>query len=554
MNLRAALRARTRTQLLDALVRDTSEAPQTEPRDVTKAHYVRVLPQRFQKGTLLIHSPELCEDVFGAQVTGTSADTVAEIEALLADPVAFGGSAVTPWATTYAGGVMGHYVGQLGDGRAMSLCQVQGEKPVGLCEVQLKGCGQTPFNRSFDGRCVLRSCVREFLASEHMHALGVPTTRALGVLLTGEDAVPRAWFDKAADDAHSMIAETGALTCRVAPSFLRFGHLAYFEHLGEHGLLKTMADCAIDSIPLLTAGAAADTASPVEKYVHMVEVVAETYASLIAEWMRVGYVHGNMNSDNMALCGVTLDYGPFGMLDAYNPDWCPWLGQKNHHYSYGRQSAAAHVNLGVLAHAVEPLVKREAVSAEERDAMLGRLRAALKAFPDRFQQRYDAVKLAKLGVGADKDTAAKAAGVKLYSELARLMTRDAADFTVLFRLLSAAAAKGDLPASPDFGCIAGAFRRRPAETDLWAIWLTEWAALRPDGEAMKKTNPAIVLRNHMALQAYEAADEGDPSVLHEMYKALKTPYDDAHMTGQWFAPPPVWATRKLGVHIMTCSS
>ena len=356
-------------------------------RQVAGACYSRVAPTPTSAPTLLAHSAEMVEQL------GFDADIVD-------DPrfaAVFGGSALLdgmdPHAHCYGGHQFGNWAGQLGDGRAIALGEMV-DRDGQHQTLQLKGAGPTPYSRTADGLAVLRSSVREFVCSEAMAHLGVPTTRALSLVGTG-DAVMR---DMLYDGNPAL--EPGAVVCRVAPSFVRFGNFEIFASRGDIDTLRTLADFVIDT----HFAHLADDPAP-ERYVRFFDDVVRSTADMVCEWQRVGFVHGVMNTDNMSILGLTIDYGPYGWLDNYDPNWTPNTTDAAHRrYRFGTQPAIAQWNLMQLANALYPLVGE----AEG-------LQAALDGYAPRFEQQWSAMMAAKLGLPSldtesDRALASRSAG------------------------------------------------------------------------------------------------------------------------------------------------
>ncbi len=341
-------------------------------RQVYGACYSRVEPTPVRAPALLAWSPEVA-GLLGIDDADIRSQVFAEV---------FGGNALLPgmepYAACYGGHQFGNWAGQLGDGRAITLGETinpQGER----WELQLKGAGPTPYSRRADGRAVLRSSMREFLCSEAMHHLGVPTTRALSLVATGEQVVRDMFYD-----GHPR-PEPGAVVCRVAPSFIRFGNFEILASRGEEAVLGQLIDFTIDrDFP----GLCAAESDPARRRVRWFEEVCQRTAELIAHWMRVGFVHGVMNTDNMSILGLTIDYGPYGWIDNYDPDWTPnTTDAGGRRYRFGHQARIAHWNLWQLANALHPAIGQ----AEA-------LEQALAAFPDRYDAAYRRMMQAKLGL------------------------------------------------------------------------------------------------------------------------------------------------------------
>jgi uncharacterized protein YdiU (UPF0061 family) len=421
-------------------------------------------------------------------------------------------------ATVYSGHQFGVWAGQLGDGRALLLGEWQPQAGGPSWEIQLKGAGRTPYSRMGDGRAVLRSSIREFLCSEAMHALGVPTTRALCV---AGSALP----------VMRETPETGAVVTRVAPSFLRFGHYEHFAHSGQHESLRRLVDFTIAAyFPELREGA--DGLDPLHAW--LAEVVRRT-AATVAHWQAVGFAHGVMNTDNMSILGLTIDYGPFGFLDGFDPGHICNHSDTGGRYAFARQPNIAWWNLHALGHALRPL-------CADPDTTLP---PVLDAFGDRFIDAYSDHMRLKLGLelaqDGDKD---------LLDDLLGLMAGERVDMTIAFRALSAF--------DRGAGATPSEFRDQfidRAAADAWGErYLRRLEAeSRADAArraAMDRANPRFVLRNHLAQEAITRAEAGEFGAVHELHDVLRRPYDEQPGRERYAALPPDWAR-----HIeVSCSS
>ena len=423
----------------------------------------------------------------------------------------FSGKATWPGmqtlASVYSGHQFGVWAGQLGDGRALSLGDV--DTPAGPLELQLKGAGRTPYSRMGDGRAVLRSSVREFLCSEAMAGLGIPTTRALCV--TGS-ALP----------VRRETVETAAVVTRVAPSFIRFGHFEHFAHHGQPAALARLADFVIDRF----YPACRDTPQPVAA---LLEAVALRSAEMAAAWQAVGFCHGVMNTDNMSILGLTIDYGPFGFLDAFDPGHVCNHSDDRGRYAFARQPNVTFWNLHALAQALLPLLG-------EGDAASDAALAALAPYKTAFPQQLIARMSAKLGLAQSLP-----ADGELVDGLLRRMAADRADHTITFRRL---AGFSTAPGA-DNAAVRDLFIDRPA----FDAWAADYAArLRQEGsvDAERRTrmlgvNPKFVLRNHLAETAIEAARGGDFGVTQQLLTVLQRPFDEHPEHAAWADFPPDWA-------------
>lgn len=407
-----------------------------------------------------------------------------------------------PLASVYSGHQFGVWAGQLGDGRALLLGELDTPGTgSGSMELQLKGAGPTPYSRRGDGRAVLRSSIREFLCSEAMAALGIPTTRALAI--TGS-ALP----------VRRETLETAAVVTRVAPSFLRFGHVEHFAHSDQHAALRRLADFFI-------ARHAPECAAAPNAYVALLEKVARQTASLMADWQAVGFCHGVMNTDNMSLLGLTIDYGPFGFMDAFDPGHVCNHSDHQGRYAYARQPNVAFWNLHALAQALLPLIDGPAEAAGE--TLLEALEVYKTAFPAALMARMRA----KLGLAQAMD-----GDQALVDDWLKLMAAGRVDFTIAFRRLA------------DLGAVRDLFLDREA-FDAWALRYRQRLAAEGSIEAeragrMNRVNPAVVLRNHLAESAIRQAQAGDFSEIQRLLKVLQRPYD-APVLASDAGFPPDWA-------------
>ncbi len=428
----------------------------------------------------------------------------------------FSGNASLPGcdalAALYAGHQFGHYVPQLGDGRAILLGEVV--HPSGThWEVQLKGAGRTPYSRGGDGRAVLRSSIREYLCSEAMHGLGIPTTRAL--CITGSDM-----------PVHRESVETGAIVTRLAPSFIRFGSFEVFFYRGQHDEIKTLADFTLRHyFPELL-----DEPKP---YVALLREVTTRTAKLMAQWQAAGFCHGVMNTDNMSILGLTLDYGPYGFMEAYDPGWICNHSDHDGRYAYDQQPQIGAWNCTCLAQALLPLMELD-------DA-----KAALSGYGESFATEYMRLMCAKLGLPFEEPSA------PLVNDLLDLMASNRTDYTLLFRALSGFDSDVD---AKNTG-LRDLFLNREA-FDAWARGYGE--RLRAIGShaparaaAMDRVNPKYVLRNHLAeIAIRKARDERDYSEIERLRCLLARPFDEQPEFEDYAKEPPEWA-KEIAV---SCSS
>ena len=410
----------------------------------------------------------------------------------------------TPLASVYSGHQFGVWAGQLGDGRAILLGELAGGH-----EIQLKGAGRTPYSRMGDGRAVLRSSIREFLCSEAMHGLGIPTSRAL--CITGSPGLVR-----------REELETAAVVTRVAPSFVRFGHFEHFAANDQEEQLRTLADYVIGRYYPECRSPEATSPWGGNPYAALLHSVSERTAQLMAQWQAVGFCHGVMNTDNMSILGLTLDYGPFQFLDAFVPGHI--CNHSDHHgrYAYNRQPNIAYWNLFCLAQALLPLI-------EDQDTALAALESYKTVFPDAFMARMHK----KLGL-----TQAQDSSEALVEPLLQLLAQNAVDYTIFWRRLSHAVAEGQ------FEPVRDLFADRAA-IDAWLLSYSELLALEDKALAadlMLNSNPKFVLRNHLGEQAIRAAKGGDFSELATLQRLLERPFDE-HPGHEAYADfPPDWAS------------
>lgn len=441
--------------------------------------------------------------------------TVAELStqpsiATLAGNRVASGSA--PLAAVYSGHQFGVWAGQLGDGRAHLLGGVPSSdrgRAGEILELQLKGAGKTPYSRMGDGRAVLRSSIREFLCSEAMHALGIPTTRALSLVGSDQPVVRET-------------VETAAVVTRMAPSFVRFGSFEHWAARNRTDELRVLADYVIDSFYPEARDAA-------NRWQGLLAAVTARTARLIAQWQAVGFCHGVMNTDNMSILGLTLDYGPFGFLDAFDANHVCNHSDEQGRYAYSRQPAVARWNLYCLGEALMPLID-DVESAE----------AALEPFKALFEASLDDALHAKLGlVDRQADDAA------LFADLFALLQASRVDYTIFFRRLCDFDVPGREPVRP--GSEVGDLFVDRERFDRWAgAYRTRLGrqAMAPEARriAMRAVNPKYVLRNHLAEAAIVGARAKDFSELERLSKVLQHPFDEQPDNERYADAPPSWAS------------
>ena len=503
-------------------------------RQVQGAIFSRVLPTAVREPALLAAAEGV------AELIGLDPDQIwrPEFAAVFTGNTVLPG--MDPHATCYGGHQFGNWAYQLGDGRAINLGEVV-SPAAGRFMLQLKGAGPTPYSRTADGLAVLRSSVREFLCSEAMHHLGVPTTRALSLTTTGESVMRDMLYD-----GHPAL-EPGAVVCRVAPSFLRFGHFELLAARREVALLEQLVRYLLETqYPELHArypNGGADAC------IALFAEVTERTAFLMAEWMRVGFVHGVMNTDNMSMLGLTIDYGPYGWLENVDPDWTPnTTDGEGRRYRFGNQPGIAHWNLLQLANALYPLVEEAAP-----------LEAVLNAYPAQFQAFRERAVAAKLGLSAwtrDDDA--------LVTTLERLLAAAETDMTIWYRSL--ADVQGADTAAAAFARLKPAFYQPDALTpplmSEWHAWFEAYLARvrqdgRPDGVRradMHAVNPRYVLRNYLAQLAIDGVEAGDRALLDRLQQVLARPYDEQPEHTDLAALRPDWARTRVGCSMLSCSS
>ena len=518
---------------VDALPADPARHPGT--RLVADACYSFVEPTKVAAPHLLAWSGLLADEL-GLMRPG---ERDASVQILAGNALARG---MRPWAARYAGHQFGHWADQLGDGRAISLGELTARDGRSR-ELQLKGAGMTPYSRHADGRAVLRSSLREFLCSEAMHALGVPTTRALSLVATGETVVRDMFYDG------RPRAEPGAIVCRVAPSFVRFGNFEMHAARGEQAILRQLADFVIaEHFPEL------DGADPA-RYARWFREVCERTARLMAHWMRVGFVHGVMNTDNMSILGLTIDYGPYGWLETWDPDWTPnttdFAGRR---YAYARQPQIGAWNLARLAGSLKSLFADEAP-----------LHEGLDHYRQTFARTHRRMLADKLGFAAldrEDDDA-------LLEAMYALLAAQEIDVPIFFRNLTRL--HRDRATTPDVLLRDALYDPAAFDGDAgvelrtrWSQWFARYRArssLDPTSQdvaarcaGMDLINPLYLPRNYLAQQAIEAAEAGDVSVLERLLTVLREPYREQQGCDDLAARRPEWARDRPGCSALSCSS
>ncbi|WP_209305844.1 YdiU family protein [Mycobacterium sp. PS03-16] len=405
-------------------------------------------------------------------------------------------SGATPVAQAYSGHQFGGFAPRLGDGRALLLGELV-DTTGRTRDLHLKGSGHTPFARAGDGLAAVGPMLREYIVSEAMHALGIPTTRSLAVVATGRPVIRETKLD-------------GAVLTRVASSHLRVGSFQYAAATGDSALLRRLADHAISR----HHPQAADAENP---YRALFEAVLDAQARLVAQWMLVGFVHGVMNTDNMTISGETIDYGPCAFMEVYDPDTVFSSIDFWGRYAYGQQPAAALWNLARFAETLLPLF------CENLDDAVDFAQETLRGFQARYEAFWVAGMTAKLGLAGPAD----ADVIALFDEMPELLQQSHIDYTTFFRAL-ARAARGD--AEPARGLFLDLAR--------FDAWLARWRALAPDGDAMDRVNPVYIPRNHLVEEALTAATGGDLESLGRLLSAVTGPFDERPGLERYAEPAP----------------
>ena len=518
----------------NSFIKELPGDPETvnRQRQVKNACYSRVYPTPVANPTLVAYSPEVAA-LLGFSESFCNSSEFLEI---------FSGNKVTaelkPFAMCYGGHQFGSWAGQLGDGRAINLGELvnsSGERLI----LQLKGAGLTPYSRTADGLAVLRSSLREFVCSEAMHHLGIPTTRALSLILSGEQVIRDMFYNG------NPQAEPGAIVCRVSPSFIRFGNFEILTAQNNTDLLEQLVQYTIKTdFPHLSSPCSKDT------YLEWFAEVCVKTALMIVDWMRVGFVHGVMNTDNMSILGLTIDYGPYGWLENYDPAWTPnTTDAQGRRYCYGNQPYMAQWNLAQLANCLFPLIN---------DAHP--LQEALDEYRQSFQAHWQKTMAAKIGLfsrTAEDDT--------LINDLLEMMSQVEIDMTLFYRCLAEFPTENQESAK-DLNLFLSSFYKEEELTGPFQTTLNDWLdryrkrlkkTELPDQERkkeMNRINPKYVFRNYLAQQAIDKAEAGNFSMIDELLEVLRKPYDeqpDKHLFAQ---KRPEWARNRPGCSMLSCSS
>lgn len=519
--------------------------PSQEPgcRQVPGACYSRVRPLKAPAPTLLAHSQELAETL-GIPEAACLSPRFTEI---------FSGNEILegmdPHAMNYGGHQFGHWAGQLGDGRAINLGELltpSGERQM----LQLKGAGPTPYSRGADGLAVLRSSLREFICSEAMFHLGVPTTRALSLITTGASVTRDMFYD-----GHPR-PEPGAVVCRVAPTFLRLGNFQIHAARNEIEILEKLVEYTVTGFFPHLGPPSRDTT------LAWFEEVCQRTLSLMVDWTRIGFVHGVMNTDNLSILGLTIDYGPYGWLDAFDPDWTPnTTDASGRRYRFGHQGAIAIWNLVQLGSALVPLIGEP-----------GPLQEILDRKPAEYREGWLAMQLGKLGLSPREPDGDEL----LVKELQELLAAVETDFTLFYRALGAISLEELGGPLDELGGAAGELELParleetfyepdsvPAEhREKLGRWLRSYRdrsreeSLDEDRrrEAMNAINPCRIPRNYLAQLAIDRAEKGDAAGVAELLEASRRPYEDRAEFEEYTRKRPDWARHRPGCSMLSCSS
>ncbi len=524
------------------------------PRQVFSGHYVPVNPTPIKTPRYIAHSKTFFEELGLCDTLATSEDFMRMFSgdaSRLPSPLR-----KTGWATGYALSIYGtEYYEQCpfgtgngyGDGRAISILEalIKGKR----WEMQLKGGGKTPYCRGADGRAVLRSSIREFLAQEHMHALGVPSSRSLTLYTSKTETVRRPWFrdDSRSRDPEVMIEEDVAITTRVAPSFLRVGQIELFsrrERKNEHpNAMQELEMIVLHLIEREYSDAIDANLTLPKKVLLLAREFRSRLTSLVANWIRVGYCQGNFNGDNCAAGGFTLDYGPFGFIDMFDPKYQPWTGG-GVHFSFLNQPQAAERNFGMFCKALQPLLHAQEL------AQLGEIK---DGFSEVMQDRMMQMWASKLGLQTFDAT--------LFNELVKLMIETSVDYTLFFRELS------NVP--DDVSALTKSFYGDSKNDEKilknWSVWLDKWKSLihitTPQSreklsKEMKKVNPKYTLREWFLVPAYKEAQTGNYTLIKELQEVMTNPYAEqsSEIEEKYYREKPSEFFKIAGISHISCSS
>lgn len=546
--------------LMDALHCDPDAKPNGadyDPRQVFSGHYVPVNPTPIEAPEYVAHSKDLFREL-------GFADSMAQADGFLR--MFSGDTSQLPeplrkvgWSCGYALSIFGTEYKQqcpfrtgngYGDGRAISVLEavIQDQR----WEMQLKGGGRTPYCRGGDGRSVLRSSVREFLAQEHMHALGVPTSRSLSLYVSKTEKVQRPWYSEGSrmQDPDKLINEAVAISTRVAPSFLRIGQLELFSRRArnqEHPkALEELEKIVLHVIDREYGEVIDSKLSTAEKAVLLARAYRDRLTTLVANWVRVGYCQGNFNSDNCAMGGFTLDYGPFGFMEEFDPQYQPWTGG-GQHFAFLNQSLAAEHNFHMFCTTLLPLLNSDEDSLQQ----LSEIR---RDFPKVIQAQMEKMWATKLGLSTFP--------AELFGELKTLMEKTSVDYTIFFRELSGV--PDDIGPLKKSFYKGATYQADPEGVDkLWSTWLAQWHALLSSestreeiSRQMKLVNPKYSLREWLVLPAYQQANAGNYSLVRELQEVMTQPYAEQSQDTEdkYYRIKPAGFFKLGGVSHLSCSS
>ena len=561
--------------LMDTLNRDpdsTIHGLDYEPRQVFSGHYVPVNPTKIENPEYIAHSKIFFNELGFADELAQSPEFIQVFTGDLSQvpqPMRKVG-----WATGYALSIYGaEYIQQCpfqtgngyGDGRAVSVLEalINNQR----WEMQLKGGGKTPYCRGADGRAVLRSSIREFLAQEHMHALGVPTSRSLSLYVSKTEQVQRPWYSQGstAQNPDRMFLESVAISTRVAPSFLRVGQVELFARrarVNAHATAKQeLEKIVLHVIDREYAKEIDAQLSLPEKVILLAREFQTRLTSMITNWIRVGFCQGNFNSDNCAVGGFTLDYGPFGFCDVYSPQYQPWTGG-GQHFAFMNQGSAAQKNYGMFCSALRVLL-------DSHPEHLQTLNEIENEFSLVLDTQMKIMWLAKLGLNALASETDEVAFSELLNELQTLMQQTPIDYTMFFRELSSIPENIE-PLKKSFYTFNSA-QTNVNEIDIrWMQWLDQWKSLLSSSEAnlatprtneeiseqMKLVNPKYILREWFLVPAYQQAAKGDYALIRELQDVMTQPYSEQSkaVEEKYYKLKPLELFEVGGLSHLSCSS
>lgn len=549
----------------------TADGADHAPRQVFSGHYVPVKPNPIKDPEYVAHSKEFFSELGFADSLAEDIEFIRQFSGDLTqvpEPMSKIG-----WATGYALSIYGtEYIQQCpfqtgngyGDGRAISVLEavINGRR----WEMQLKGGGPTPYCRGADGRAVLRSSIREFLAQEHMHSLGVPTSRSLSLFVSKTEKVQRPWYSEGShsENPDMLLSEAVAISTRVAPSFIRIGQLELFARRARSNAhphaMEELEKIVLHLIDREYADAVDKQASTPEKVVLLAREFRMRFTALVANWIRVGFCQGNFNSDNCAAGGFTLDYGPFGFCDDFNPYYQPWTGG-GHHFAFMNQANAAQSNFDMFCSALQPLLASHPDNSRE-------LNEIQSTFPTAMRTEMDKMWASKLGLSISDATSDQGQFDSLMSNLRSLMAQTPVDYTIFFRELSS------IPS--DIGPLKKSFYKHLADpteqADLeqhWSEWLAQWKTLLNSSKdatsprssegisrQMKLVNPKYVLREWLIKPAYQQASSGNYSLIRELQDVMTQPYAEQskEVEDKYYRLKPAEFYELGGVSHLSCSS